>query len=160
MLVCSGAQTGADIGGLLAAKEAGFETGGWIPKGFKTQAGPHPEYAEKFGIKEHASEAYPPRTFLNVKETDATIRFAYNFSSSGEICTLKAIKQYNKPYFDVDLNNPVDPKEVFDWIIKNDFKKINIAGNSERTKKGITIQVYEFLLEVFKLIKAYETKTI
>ena len=47
--IISGFQTGADIGGILAAKRLGLETGGTMPKGFRTEDGPRPEFAELYG---------------------------------------------------------------------------------------------------------------
>jgi len=38
-MVISGGQTGADRGGLIAAKELGIPTGGTAPLGYKTEAG-------------------------------------------------------------------------------------------------------------------------
>ena len=35
--IISGGQTGADMGGLLAAKDLGIRTGGWMPKGWLTE---------------------------------------------------------------------------------------------------------------------------
>ena len=37
--IISGGQTGADKGGLIAAKKANIKTGGIAPKGFMTEAG-------------------------------------------------------------------------------------------------------------------------
>ena len=37
ILIISGGQTGADMAGLMAAKKVGFNTGGFAPKGFKTE---------------------------------------------------------------------------------------------------------------------------
>ena len=48
MKVISGGQTGVDQAALRAAKAAGIETGGWMPKGFRTLAGPRPEFAAVF----------------------------------------------------------------------------------------------------------------
>lgn len=146
--VISGGQTGADIAGLKAAKKKGIETGGWIPKGFKTQEGPKLEYKDVYGLREHESEQYPPRTFLNVKESDGTLRFASKFDSSGEECTLRAINQYKKPYMDVTRNNPRDSEEVKMWIKKNNIGVLNIAGNSEKTSPGIGKFVEEYLEKV------------
>ena len=44
MLECiiSGGQTGADQGGLLAARKSGIQTGGWCPLGWRTELGPAP----------------------------------------------------------------------------------------------------------------------
>ena len=60
--VISGGQTGADQAGLIAAEKAGITTGGWMPKGFRTLDGPNPGLAARFGLREHPSEEYPPRT--------------------------------------------------------------------------------------------------
>ena len=40
--IISGGQTGADYGALLAAHALGLETGGWAPKGWRTEDGPKP----------------------------------------------------------------------------------------------------------------------
>jgi hypothetical protein len=89
-------KSGADIAGLKAAKDFGLETGGWIPKGFKTLDGPRPEYAELYNIKEIDSYSYKVRTWANVKDSDATVRFAKDFKSSGEICTMNGILRHIK----------------------------------------------------------------
>jgi predicted Rossmann-fold nucleotide-binding protein len=147
--VISGGQTGADTGGLMAAKRFGIETGGWMPKGFKTLAGPRPYMAEKYSCKEHTSDSYAIRTELNVKESDATVRFAGDFSSRGEICTLNAIKKYKKPYFDVDLSDPPEVREFLEWLEANKVLTLNVAGNSEQTFIRSTAGTYEFLVNAF-----------
>lgn len=82
--IISGGQTGADMGALKVAKELGLETGGTMPKSFIAHDGEHPEFATLYNIKEHASPKYPPRTACNVRDSDATVRFASNFDSPGE----------------------------------------------------------------------------
>ncbi len=132
----SGGQCGADAAGLKAAAGFGFETGGWIPKGWLTENGPKPSLAI-FGLKEHSSSKYPSRTYANVKDSDGTIRFAANFQSPGEICTLKAINQYNKLHIDVNLNDPISPIEVAEWIKNNKITVLNVAGNRESTNPAL-----------------------
>lgn len=151
MKVISGGQTGADIGGVRAAKDSGLETGGWLPNGCITLQGPRPEYLQEFGMQEHLKKGYPPRTEANVKDSDGTIRFASNFSSAGEKCTLRAIKWFNKPYFDVNINSPPPKEEVILWLKENGINTLNVAGNSEETSPGIEDFVYNYLLEVFRL---------
>jgi hypothetical protein len=150
--VISGGQTGADIAGVYTAKRFGLETGGWMPKGFMTQAGPRPKMAQMYGFKEHDSPRYPPRTAQNVKESDATLRFAVDFQSSGELCTLRAINQHKKPSLDIDLRPDAktkSPKEVIDWLERYKVVVLNIAGNSERTHDGMTGEVIEYLTRLF-----------
>lgn len=148
-LIISGGQTGADQAGLFAAKFLGIKTSGWMPKGFITQSGPRPDFKDLFNVFEHTSSAYPPRTFSNVKDSDATIRFASNFDSPGEKLTLKAIQQYNKPHIDVDVKNAIHYNEVRLWLRKNKIKRLNVAGNAESTSEGIRDFTYNYLLRVF-----------
>ena len=69
--VISGGQTGADRAGLIAAKKCGIQTGGYIPKGFKTELGSEPNLANEFGLVEFGI-TYPVRTLANVEQADAT----------------------------------------------------------------------------------------
>ena len=47
--VLSGGQSGADQASWRAAKTHGIPTGGAMPKGFRTEDGPRPEFAERYG---------------------------------------------------------------------------------------------------------------
>lgn len=154
MKIISGGQTGADRGALIAARKLGFETGGWMPYGFKAQDGKHPEFKELYGMSEHASPHYPPRTALNVKESDATVRIAMNFESSGEVFTLKMIYQYKKPHFDVNpLDEECTPEMLANWLREKKVKILNIAGNSERSAPGIQEFADAFIYETLEILR-------
>jgi len=155
MKVISGGQTGADFGGLAAAYQFGLETGGWMPPGFMTEAGSKPHWAKKFGLKTIATSGHPvadyvARTYANARDSDATIRFATHFDSKGEKCTLRAIKKFDKPYCDVNPDNPPPVSDVVDWIIQNDVKVLNVAGNRESKSPGLGRFVIGFLSQVFQ----------
>lgn len=130
--IISGGQTGADIAGVKAAKAFGIETGGTLPKGFTTLEGKRPEYAVLYGMKEHADWRYPPRTEQNVSESDGTMRFAFDFNSPGELCTLKAIRKLNKHHFNIDLKESFDYYSAIEWLNDNNIEILNIAGNAEK----------------------------
>ncbi|MBY0457467.1 MAG: putative molybdenum carrier protein [Gemmataceae bacterium] len=155
--VISGGQTGADRGGLIAAKAAGIRTGGWMPAGFRAQDGFHPEFAKRYGMYEHASDRYPPRTERNVWGSDATLRFARDWNSPGEVLTLDLCERYGRPHLDVDPDGAVTPVQVVEWLIANDVRVLNVAGNSERTAPGIEAFVAKFLAEVFAALRANVT---
>lgn len=154
--IVSGGQTGADFGGLRAAKKLGLQTGGWVPKGCRTLAGPRPELVTKYNCLETPSDKYPPRTFANVKDSDATIRFASRWDSPGEKLTLKAIRQYAQPYLDVTItelapgilgiSEAIMP--VRRWLRSHKIRVLNVAGNSEQTCPGIELLVKNFLVVV------------
>lgn len=130
-----------------------------MPRGFRTLNGAKPEYAKLFGVQEHPVASYKNRTYDNVKDSDYTIRFACNFGSPGEICTANALYTHSKPFKDILIDKD-DPKvlssEVF-WLshhlnkeITNDnYKVINIAGNSHATWEGMQKYVTSFLSYVF-----------
>lgn len=147
--VISGGQTGADITGLLVAKLFMLETGGTMPKGFKTLRGNRPLYAAYYGLVEDSNESYVPRTRKNVLDSDGTVRFAGNFESAGEICTLKAIKDYNKPYIDIDLTDPPEVDGFIEWLNSNNISILNVAGNAEQTYKSCAFRTEQFLIKAF-----------
>jgi hypothetical protein len=78
--VVSGGQTGADQGGLEAAARLGVRTGSYMPKGWRTEDGPRPDLAARFGLVEATTAEYPDRTERNVPLADATVVFAAGVS--------------------------------------------------------------------------------
>ena len=153
-LVMSGGQTGADQAGLRIAKQFGIPTGGWMPSDWQTEAGPRPEFQQLYGMKCLHAGGYKERTEANVRLSDGTIRFAADFNSMGEKCTLNAIKDNNKPYMDIDINNPVSTAIVAKWIREKNVRKLNIAGNKQPANRNawafmITEFTEQFLTELF-----------
>jgi hypothetical protein len=129
--VISGGQQGVDIGGLIAAKEAGVKTGGWAPRGWKTTVGANPGLAV-YGLQEHHKVGYPPRTKQNVNDSDGTLIFATNMNSAGTKMTIRYAEELGKPYHLVPLP-PVDIYQVTDeivkWIKVSAVHTMNVAGN-------------------------------
>lgn len=154
MKIISGGQIGIDIAGLRAAKQVGFETGGWMPYGFKIKQGLRPEYVEMYGMQETLEKDYPTRTKLNVLESDGTLRIAENWNSRGEICTLKAIEAFNKPLYDIDYevvlrwNVGIPARiQVIDWLLANNIEVLNVAGNASTKMEPL---VEKFLVAIFQ----------
>jgi len=168
-LVISGFQTGADIAGIHVARSFGIPTAGWMPKGFRTQDGCKPDYAKLYGAKEFTTASYKDRTWANVEWADGTIRLASHMDSAGEKCTLNAIKHHKKPYFDVEFDTwsgrlkdyKAPPGRIqflaAYWILTNNIKILNVAGNSKATSCYIGGSVNVFLTEVFRMLGYRET---
>lgn len=165
--IISGGQTGVDIAALRAAKSLGVPTGGTMPRGFRTLAGPRPEWAAEFGLVEHPSDAYPPRTWRNVRESDITIRIAVNFKSPGELCTEAAISSYRKPSMDLPVRRfhgelVADEERI--WAIAERLKDVaselrrdivvNFAGNSEETAPGIEKYAEDLVRKLIEATRA------
>lgn len=127
-MVISGGQNGADLAGLAAAYDLGIKTGGTAPKGYRVcnydgSDSANPELASKYRLVESTSYDYPPRTKLNVMYSDGTVWFGYEHSPGGKL-TIKTCHHYNKPL----LINPKST-ELRQWIISNNIKVLNVAGN-------------------------------
>jgi len=150
--VISGGQSGADLGGLIAARACGLQTGGWMPKGFRTLEGPRPDIAAIYGLHEHTSPNYPPRTRRNVQQADATLRFARHWNTPGERATRKFLHQYAKPYFDVNVDEAPPAVDVAEWLRVHRVGVLNVAGNTERNAPGIEAFVTAYLTEVFRIM--------
>lgn len=161
--VVSGGQTGVDQAALRSAKAAGLTTGGWAPHGFMTLDGPKPRLGVDYGLREAVDPRqrinYSHRTSLNVMHSGATLRIAETWGSSGEIATMREIKRWGRPYFDV--NYPVREVSVdqtvgwiLEWLADHAIMTLNVAGNSERTAPGIGLWTEEFLTKLWTRAQA------
>lgn len=137
--VISGGQTGADRMGLECAKALGLETGGSVPKGCRTDVGPAPELISEFNCVEHESPYYPPRTEVNVINSDVTLLFG-NMLSPGCTLTIKLCLKHNKPF-------AANPKDLLPYAKL--YEVFNIAGNRQSTNPRAAILVKQAFNTLF-----------
>lgn len=143
--IISGAQTGADQAGLEAGIILGLATGGWIPKGRRTEAGRlSMELFQRWRLQEHPLWTYPPRTEKNVMESDGTVIFG-NLDSPGCALTVKLCKKWNKPC----IGNPISPEALRSWAAQKKITILNVAGNREETNPGIYQRTLDFIVTAF-----------
>lgn len=89
--IISGGQTGVDMGGLLAGRQLGLQTGGYAPHGYRNNleniSGPeyeqHIALMRELGLIPHPGRNYPDRSMANVDEADASLAFYLNPEKSG-----------------------------------------------------------------------------
>jgi hypothetical protein len=148
--IISGGQTGADQGGLEAARLLGIPTGGWIPRGFLTEAGPRPEFAKLYEMREHPEAEYGPRTEANVLYSDGTFIFG-DAACGGSRDTHEFSTKHNKPCYVLPWRSgqpvPVDSiRDFLLWLIENKVAVLNVAGNRESGQPGIQAAVRNFLI--------------
>lgn len=158
--VVSGGQTGADHGGVQAARDCGLKTGGWMPRGWRTEDGPRGDAAE-FGYREHDSEDWLPRTEANARDSDATVVFAKHTDSPGTSATFRFCDLHSKPWLGILLvDGPPSlgllpsflPVAVEEFITGHGVEVLNVAGNRESEAPGIEAFVRDYLTEVFGLL--------
>lgn len=145
--IISGGQTGIDRLELEVAKTLKINTGGTVPKGYRTENGN--DYSLRgFGLVEDSSYYYNNRTELNVQDSDGTLLFG-DMTSSGSKLTISLLKKHNKPY----IENPT-PEELNEFIKNNSITILNVAGNRRSKLSDKEYNGYVFVLtEALKLQK-------
>lgn len=151
--IVSGAQTGVDQGGLLAAMDLGLEWGGWVPKGWRTENGTvdarfHPK------MQEHASSNYLARTRKNVVDSHATLIITNTYPlTGGTLKTRQFCEELRRSHFTISLSETNAVSKVRDWL--SQFFAVahpvpfvlNVAGPRESKVNGIQEQTRRFLTE-------------
>jgi hypothetical protein len=150
--VVSGGQSGVDRAALDAAREAGFPTGGWCPRGRLAEDGPIPD---QYPLLETATGDIAVRTELNVLHSDATLILTVGTPQDGTVLTKVCAEHHRKPCLVVDLENPVPPRDVVAWIERNNIEVLNFAGPRESHRPGFVYRTaFEFLLSAFQAINS------
>lgn len=145
--IISGGQTGSDLAGLRAALALQIPCGGWMPRGFRNELGERPWMAKMYGMREHASPLYQPRTKANVEEADVTLIFGET-RSPGTKLTLSYLGGLRKPFLvnptvqQIQDDIPMAVPDPASYVV-------NIAGNRESTNRGIEAYVYRLLIEAW-----------
>ncbi len=143
--IISGGQTGADMGGLLAAHDLDINTGGWAPKGWRTENGPNPALGVEYGLIQASSDSYPYRTGLNIADCDGVAIFG-DLISPGSRLTLSQVKEYGVPH----ILNPT-AVELREFCRENKVEVLNVAGNRESKCPGIEEKVRKIIVEAFQV---------
>lgn len=137
--VISGGQTGADLGGLRAAKFLHYETGGMAAQRYMTETGPNYDLGDLYGLEPCPASGYKSRTYANVRDSDATVLFGW--ITEGTLYTAQVAGGLKKPW----VANP-SAIHLRDWIFKQQIRVLNVAGNRESKNPGIGDRVYELLI--------------
>lgn len=146
--VVSGGQTGVDRAALDAALEAGIPCGGWCPRGRRAEDGPVPA---RYPLTESRLRSYAWRTFLNVRDSDATLVFGSLPLSGGTMLTLCFARLLGRPCRIVDpaaRSVPGAAAETRRWLGRAGVRVLNVAGprGSEEPDAGRAAMIFCRLL--------------
>lgn len=142
--IISGAQTGADQAGLAAAIRLGLDTGGFVPRGGRTEDGPLTiAMMDEYKLVETESRFYHERTVANVRSSDATVVFG--ILSPGSTATIEECHRQKKPC----IVNPT-AERLRTWIKARQIEVLNVAGNRASVNPQIYAQTYNILIEAFQ----------
>jgi len=149
--IISGGQTGADQAALDAAIAWKIPYTGWIPKGRKTEAG---KLADKYRLKETATDNYTERTGKNVCDADGTLIFSHGALKGGSKFTQEMAVKHKRPYLHMDLNlvhGFEAAREGHAWIVQNRIKTLNVAGSRASEDPAIYQAVLKIMTTLFHM---------
>jgi len=97
--IISGAQTGADLGGLEAGILAKITTGGVMPIGFQDERGTQPEYEKKYGVTEYVSQTSDGRAidYAPLSKIDSLVASSKGKAVSGMRKSTPKGKEWRNP---------------------------------------------------------------
>lgn len=151
LTVISGGQTGADIGGLVAARSCSIPTTGYATRGCRTERGPQPQLVTHFNLVEHTEAGYDKRTIENASVADVTIIFATDPNSKGtKLTTSAALNAYKGVHIITEFSREEELK-LLSYLKLMEPRIINIAGNRESISPGLSAKVRDFLKFVLPL---------
>ena len=148
----SGGQTGADQAGLEAAERLGIPTGGFMPKGFRTETGPRPDLGSSLRPgQETATADYPERTEQNVLLADGTVVIARE-NSRGSRLTVRLCRKHGRPCLELRPDLPVEEaaERLRVWLVEHAIGTLNVAGSRESQAPGIGSSVETVLERVLR----------
>jgi hypothetical protein len=147
--VISGGESGANQAAWRVAKSYGLVTGGWMPKGFLTDQGPYPEFAQQWGAAELPTDSQTDCTEKNVRDSDATVWFG-DTTTSGAQAAVKACLAFGKPVIPIFPGAYFEPSQIAKWLTDNKIEVLNVAGNREHEEPRIGDRVEQYLGEVLE----------
>lgn len=155
--IVSGGQTGADIAGVDAAIDAGFEYGGWLPKGRKTESGP---LDVRYEMVEMSRGGYPKRTEQNIIDSDGTVIFVKGKLTGGSALTRKLAIKHKKPWLHLNteiLSVSEAGTTLTEWLNDYDVEILNVAGRSASKDSNIYKFVYATISRILADEKSRQT---
>jgi Circularly permutated YpsA SLOG family len=154
--IISGGQTGADQGGLLAARELGIPTGGTAPLGWLTETGSQEQLLRDFGLGECSEPGYDARTKENVVAADGTLLIG-STDGGGSALTARIAGEAKKPLLHLAVPGTTDSEPLenvsalfSDWLSRFQIRILNVAGNRESQNPGIQEFTRRFLIAALR----------
>jgi hypothetical protein len=164
--ILSGGQTGVDRAALDVAIEKSIPHGGWAPNGRMAEDGPIPDHyaLTEVPLSMYAELGYDPldpkdhyriRTFLNVRDADASLILVPEptWRSAGTQLTINASREQSKPCL---LLHPADPDRewrIDRWVRDQKIKILNIAGPRASKAPSLYDDACEFLRAAFMIAR-------
>jgi hypothetical protein len=142
--IVSGGETGASQAGWRAAQAGGIAAGGWMRKGFLTDDGCRPEFADHCAAAELPTASALACIEANVTSSDGTVWFGRTTTPAAHATATACLAQ-RRPFLPIYPGASFEPSHVALWIAENKIKTLNVTGNREHDEPGIGDHVERFM---------------
>ena len=140
--IVSGGQSGVDRAALDVARELGYPTGGWCPKGRRAEDGP---IDDGYPLIETPSDRYVQRTRWNVRDSDGTLILLRGAAEGGTRITIEFAHKKGRPVWVVDFDDGLKIGPARRWLRDHSIATLNVAGPRASKLPGIYVDAAGFL---------------
>jgi hypothetical protein len=146
--IISDEQTATGLAALRAARVFGLQAGGWNSRESTDES---PTDGARRAVRPTLTRPRraPAWTEENVRDSDATLWLGETTTLSAQ-ATVRACLRFGKPCLPIDPVAAFEPAHVAAWMIKNDVRTLNVAGNCEEEEPRIGDRVERFLSELLQ----------
>ena len=153
---------GASSGAINAARALSLKVGGHTYRSDDSSE-PNLKYItdKKIKIVDGTEDNRRSAIMMNIKNADATVRIASDFSIEPDILTMMTRRVH--PYYDFhpaangefyEVVERGNINQLADTIMNNGIKNLHVTGNREYQSFGIAFWTANFLARVFRLVAA------
>ncbi|WP_165236147.1 YpsA SLOG family protein [Aquisphaera insulae] len=148
--IVTGGEAGAEQAGWAAARRAGIETGGYMPRGFLTEAGPAPRLGALYGAIEFPFED-PLRLRGNLRRADGLFWFGDPESPEARD-TFDACRSLSRPYLVIDPAF-TPSRDAAGWLEAFEVQTLVVAGDRASKTPALAPRVETYLVRVIELLR-------
>ena len=148
--VVTGGEAGAEQGAWAAARRAGIATGGYMPRGFRTEAGPAPRLGQLYGAVEFPFDD-ARRLRANVRRADALAWFGDPETAEAREA-FAACREASRPFLVVDVGF-TPPGSVAGWLEVFQVAVLVVSGDRESRRPGVGALVESSLGRAFEALR-------
>ncbi len=147
--IVTGGQTGAEQGAWRAARRAGIATGGYMPRGFQTEAGPAPGLGQLHGAVEFPFDD-ARRVRANLRRADALLWFGDPESAEAREA-FAACQELSRPWYVVDVGF-TPPGKAAGWLEVFQIGVLVVSGDRESARPGVAAAAESFLGQTLRAL--------
>jgi hypothetical protein len=148
--VVAGGEAGAEQGAWAAARRAGVATGGYMRRGFQTEAGPAPRLGQLHGAVEFPFDD-ARRVRANLRRANGLVWFGDPESPEAREA-FAACRELSKPWFVVDVGY-TQPSRVVGWLEVFEVGVLVVSGDRESKRPGVGAAAETFLGRVLQALR-------